>query len=66
MTDLGSPADQAAAMAATLAADPQVMAIELTVTGCTAPPAPPTGDSGSERVAPAVILAFAALLANCN
>ena len=64
LTDQGVPAEQAAATAAEMAANSEAQAIELTVTGCTPPPSPPADASGSGRVAPAVMLAFAALLAN--
>ena len=50
MTDQGVPAEQAAATAAEMAAGgSDAVAVELTVTGCTPPPAPPAGTFMSDR-----------------
>ncbi len=65
MTDMGAPADQAAAQAAGMATElARTISIQLDVTGCEAPvPAPaPDAASGGERVA---TLAFVFAAAAC-
>ena len=66
-TAMGMPEADAGARASAMAAEmSSEESVRLEVTGCTAPaPAPtPTGASASERVAPAVLMAFAALFAS--
>ena len=63
-TAMGMPEADAGAQASGMAADmSQEKSVRAEVTGCTGAPAP-TGASASERVAPAVLMAFAALFAS--
>jgi hypothetical protein len=62
---MGVPEADAGAQASSMAAYVnEERSLRLEVTGCSAPPPAPTEASASERVAPAVLMAFAALLAS--
>jgi len=64
-TAMGMPEADAGARASAMAAEmSSEESVRLEVTGCSAPAPAPTGASASERVAPAVLMAFAALFAS--